>query len=98
MHFMDLYNYDIARVQRCCIHYAQPDGRIVPFCAFNVIPQWYRDKIQKEFSMSIEEWEKKTGKKIKDDYYKRDVKKLERMVNYKEFYDVSMVGNGGGSK
>ncbi len=92
MHFMDLYNYDIARVQRCCIHYAQPDGRIVPFCAFNVIPQWYRDKIQKEFSMSIEEWEKKTGKKIKDDYYKRDVKKLEKMVNYKEFYDVSMVG------
>ena len=22
MHFMDKYNYDIERVQRCCIHYA----------------------------------------------------------------------------
>ncbi|MBI5332234.1 MAG: radical SAM protein [Candidatus Aenigmarchaeota archaeon] len=31
MHFMDLYNYDIERVKRCCVHYAQPDGRIVPF-------------------------------------------------------------------
>ncbi|MBN2203038.1 MAG: radical SAM protein [Candidatus Aenigmarchaeota archaeon] len=71
MHFQDLYNYDIERVKRCCIHYAQPDGKIVPFCAFNVIPQWYRDKIQKEYSLSIEEWEKKTGRKLEDDFYKR---------------------------
>jgi len=48
MHFQDLYNYDIQRVQRCVIHYATPDPTmpIIPFCAFNVIPQWYRDKIQ----------------------------------------------------
>jgi uncharacterized radical SAM superfamily Fe-S cluster-containing enzyme len=71
MHFQDLYNYDIERVKRCCIHYAQPDGKIVPFCAFNVIPQWYRDKIQKEFSLPIEEWEKKTGRKLENDLFKR---------------------------
>ena len=71
MHFQDLYNYDIERVKRCCIHYAQPDGKIVPFCAFNVIPQWYRDKIQEKYSLPIEEWEKKTGKKLEDDLYKR---------------------------
>ncbi len=71
MHFMDLYNYDIERVKRCCIHYAQPDGTIVPFCAFNVIPQWYRDKIQEKFSLPIQEWEKQTGKKLKDDFYLR---------------------------
>jgi uncharacterized radical SAM superfamily Fe-S cluster-containing enzyme len=71
MHFQDLYNYDIERVKRCCIHYAQPDGKIVPFCAFNVIPQWYRDKIQKEFSLPIEEWEKRTGRKLEQDFYKR---------------------------
>ena len=71
MHFQDLYNYDIERVKRCCIHYAQPDGRIVPFCAFNVIPQWYRDEIQEKFSLPIAEWEKKTGKKLEDDFYKR---------------------------
>ncbi len=71
MHFQDLYNYDIERVKKCCIHYAQPDGRIVPFCAFNVIPQWYRDKIQENFSLSIPEWEKKTGRKLENDLYKR---------------------------
>jgi len=73
MHFQDLYNYDIERVKRCCIHYAQPDGRIIPFCAFNVIPQWYRDKIQENFSLSISEWEKKTGRKLEDDFYKRNI-------------------------
>jgi len=71
MHFQDLYNYDIERVKRCVIHYAQPDGKIVPFCAFNVIPQWYRDKIQKQFSLSIPEWEKRTGRKLEQDFYKR---------------------------
>ena len=86
MHFQDLYNYDIERVKRCCIHYSQPDGTIIPFCAFNVIPQWYRDKIQKKYSTSIEEWEKKTGKKLSDDLYKRDAKKLEADPLYKETY------------
>ena len=92
MHFMDLYNYDIARVEKCTIHYAQPDGKIVPFCAFNVIPQWYRDKIQKKFSMSIKEWERKKKKKLKDDFYRRDVSKLSKLVDYKKFYDVSGIG------
>lgn len=74
MHFMDLYNYDVERVERCCIHYAQPDGRIIPFCAFNVIPQWYRDKIQEKHSLSIPEWENKTGRKLENDLYKRETK------------------------
>ena len=87
MHFQDLYNYDIERVKRCVIHYAQPDGKIVPFCAFNVIPQWYRDKIQKKFSISIEEWEKKTGKKITDILYKRDKEKLETHPLYRKTYE-----------
>jgi len=72
MHFMDLWNYDIERVERCCVHYAQPDGRIVPFCAFNVIPQWYRDGIQEKFAMPIPEWERTSGRKLQNDLYKRD--------------------------
>ena len=72
MHFMDLWNYDVERVKRCCIHYAQPDGRTVPFCAFNVIPQWYRDGIQEKFSLTVGEWEKQTGRKLADDLHKRD--------------------------
>jgi uncharacterized radical SAM superfamily Fe-S cluster-containing enzyme len=35
MHFMDTYNFDCARVRSCVIHYGLPDGRIVPFCAYN---------------------------------------------------------------
>ncbi|MFN4046006.1 MAG: tetraether lipid synthase Tes [Acidilobaceae archaeon] len=49
MHFMDKYNYDITRVRRCNIHYLMPDGRIVPFCAFNVLEEIYRDHIQKKY-------------------------------------------------
>ncbi len=88
MHFMDLYNYDIERVKRCCVHYAQPDGTVVPFCAFNVIPQWYRDKIQQKFSVSIPEWEKKNGRQLKDNYYRRDVPAMEKSFDYKKFYAV----------
>lgn len=89
MHFQDLYNYDIERVKRCCIHYAMSDGRIIPFCAFNVIPEWYRDKNQKSQGISFEEWEKKVGKSLKDDLYRRDVKSLESSELYKKVYQVS---------
>ena len=88
MHFMDLYNYDIDRVQKCCIHYAIPDGRIIPFCAFNVIPQVFRDKTQKEFSISAKEWEEVHKKKLKDDKYIRvlNEKKKKKIKNfYKKF-------------
>ncbi len=91
MHFMDLYNYDIERVKRCTIHYAQPDGKVVPFCAFNVIPEWYRDKIQKKFSVSIRQWERKKKRKLKEDFYRRDIEKLKKLVDYENFYDVSNV-------
>jgi uncharacterized radical SAM superfamily Fe-S cluster-containing enzyme len=71
MHFQDLYNYDIERVERCNIHYASPDGRIIPFCAFNVLPGMYRDQIQEKYAVAPAEWERRTGKKLKDDLYRR---------------------------
>lgn len=55
MHFQDLYNFNIDRVQRCVIHYAAPNGRIYPFCTYNSGPT-YRDKIEKEFSIPLEEY------------------------------------------
>jgi len=67
MHFQDLYNYDIERVKRCCIHYVTPDKRLIPFCAFNVLPELYRGRIQKKYSIPSEEWERVTGKKLRDD-------------------------------
>lgn len=71
MHFMSKYDYDIDRVMRCCIHYLTPDGRIIPFCAFNVLPEWYRDRIQQLYGIPVEEWERRTGRKLKDDFYRR---------------------------
>jgi len=70
MHFQDLYNYDINRVKRCEIHYATPDGKIIPFCAFNVLPEIYRDKIQSEYGVPIKEWEEMHGKRLKDEIYR----------------------------
>ena len=69
--FQDKYNYDVERVRRCCIHYLVPDGRIIPFCAFNVIPEIYRDAIQKKYGIPIEEWERRTGRKLSEDVYRR---------------------------
>ena len=47
MHFMDAYNFDLERVERCGIHYAVPDGRIIPFCTMNTL---HREKIEKQFA------------------------------------------------
>lgn len=87
MHFMDLYNYDVSRVQRCEIHYAMPDGRIVPFCTFNVLPDLYRDRAQKFFSYPIEEWEKLTGRKLAEEVYVRNIKKLMEGETYRKAYE-----------
>jgi hypothetical protein len=85
MHFQDLYNYDVERVKRCCIHYTMTDNRVIPFCAFNVIPEWYRDKNQAAHGLSFAGWERKTGRTLKADLYKRDVKKLKSTDVYKKF-------------
>ena len=55
MHFQDPYNFDLERLEKCGIHYAIPDGRIIPFCAMNTL---YRSKIEKEFSVTANDWKK----------------------------------------
>lgn len=50
MHFMDPWNFDHDRVKRCVIHYAVPDGRIIPFCAMNSI---YRQDVEKKFAKPL---------------------------------------------
>jgi uncharacterized radical SAM superfamily Fe-S cluster-containing enzyme len=61
MHFQDLYNYDIERVKRCVIHNVVPDGRIIPFCAFNTGPE-FREEVEKKFSITFEEYRERHGK------------------------------------
>ncbi|MEM2341296.1 MAG: radical SAM protein [Candidatus Bathyarchaeia archaeon] len=53
MHFMDPYNFDLERVQRCVIHYATLDGRIIPFCTMNSI---HRPLIEKTLGIPVDEW------------------------------------------
>ncbi|MEM4557449.1 MAG: radical SAM protein [Desulfurococcaceae archaeon] len=88
MHFMDLYNYDIQRVQRCNIHYVVPDGRLIPFCAFNIFDDVYRDKIQREHGLPLEEYKQKyklLSKEVSEKHY-RDIKRLESSELYKSTY------------
>ena len=88
MHFMDRYNYDVARVERCDIHYVMPDGRLVPFCTFNVFPEIYRDKAQKIYGMSISEYLKMNNmRSLAEERYKRNIKKLESGEIYRKYYE-----------
>ena len=55
MHFQDVYNFDIERVQRCLVHYGTMDpdhpGKVlqVPFCAMNSIHrESIEDKLAKQ--------------------------------------------------
>jgi hypothetical protein len=35
--FMDAETFDMVRAAKCCVHYAQPDGRLIPACVNNVL-------------------------------------------------------------
>ncbi|KYF72425.1 radical SAM protein [Sorangium cellulosum] len=39
--FMDVHNFEVDRIKKCCTHYALPDGRLMPGCAYNNL---YRDR------------------------------------------------------
>lgn len=39
--FMDVHTFEVDRIKKCCTHYALPDGRLMPGCAYNNL---YRDK------------------------------------------------------
>lgn len=34
--FMDEDTFDLCRAEKCCFHFALPDGRLMPFCAYNL--------------------------------------------------------------
>ena len=35
-HYMDRHDFDLERLRKCCHHYPQVDGRIMPACGFNM--------------------------------------------------------------
>jgi hypothetical protein len=36
MAFQDVWNLDLERLRDCCIHVVSEDGRLIPFCAYNL--------------------------------------------------------------
>ncbi len=87
MHFQDEWTYDIKRVEKCDIHYAMPDGQVLPFCTFNVFPEVYRDKIQKQYSIPAKEWgETHANWSYASDKLHRDIKALESDPAYIRTY------------
>jgi len=66
MWFQDSFNLNVDRLQRCVIHYTTLEG-IVPFCAYNGLG--LGDKIREKYSLPIKDWEKKNGRKMKDDLW-----------------------------
>lgn len=36
MAFQDVWTLDLERLHDCCIHVVSPDGRLIPFCAYNL--------------------------------------------------------------
>ncbi len=36
MAFQDAWTLDLERLKDCCIHVVHPDGRLIPFCAYNI--------------------------------------------------------------
>ncbi|KYK21211.1 hypothetical protein AYK25_08445 [Thermoplasmatales archaeon SM1-50] len=67
MWFMDTFNLNLHRLERCCIHYTTEEG-IIPFCSYNGLG--YGDRIREKNSIPIKEWETKTGRSIRDDLWK----------------------------
>ncbi len=67
MWFQDAFNLNVDRLERCVIHYTTEEG-IVPFCTYNGIG--IGEEIRDKHSLPITEWEKKTGRKIRDDIRK----------------------------
>jgi uncharacterized radical SAM superfamily Fe-S cluster-containing enzyme len=35
--FMDIYNFDMTRARKCCLHEVTPQGNLIPFCLYNML-------------------------------------------------------------
>jgi 7,8-dihydro-6-hydroxymethylpterin dimethyltransferase len=48
--FQDPYTLDVDKLRKCCVSEITPDGRLIPFCAYNSVG--YRDQVRRELSSS----------------------------------------------
>ena len=45
--FMDSFNFDTERAKKCCITQILPNGKMIPFCVYNIL---HRERMKKTFS------------------------------------------------
>jgi uncharacterized radical SAM superfamily Fe-S cluster-containing enzyme len=46
--FQDPYTLDVQKLRKCCVSEVTPDGRLIPFCAYNSVG--YREQVRLEMS------------------------------------------------
>lgn len=44
--FMDPWTFNVKNVMKCCVEFLVPDGRMIPFCAYNTVG--YREQVNAE--------------------------------------------------
>lgn len=64
MWYQDPWTFNIDRLQQCVIHATTFEG-MVPFCSYHGLG--YGERIEEKYSLSVEEWEKKTGRSLEND-------------------------------
>lgn len=69
MWFQDPWNIQLVpRVEKCVVQYVTEEG-MMSFCLYNGLG--FGDNLRRKYGMSVEEWEKKTGRKLVDDVWKK---------------------------
>jgi len=48
--FQDPYTLDVGKLRKCCVSEITPDGRLIPFCAYNSVG--YREQVRRSLSTS----------------------------------------------
>jgi hypothetical protein len=46
--FQDPYTLNVKQLMKCCVEEITPDGRLIPFCAYNSVG--YREQVREEMS------------------------------------------------
>ena len=46
--FMDPWTFNVKNLMKCCKEFLLPDGRQIPFCAYNTVG--YREQVREQLS------------------------------------------------
>ena len=54
--FLDAYTFSVKQVMKCCVAVLVPDGRAIPFCAYNTVGnrEAVRDKLMRQGRVNVD--------------------------------------------